>query len=82
MVILNSILTKPGKLTYEEEERLYRKPMGEDDIMKILLDYCDRNWLDGSIVHLLQNHYAEVAEYTQKKQLETKNYYERIFSLV
>jgi HD-GYP domain-containing protein (c-di-GMP phosphodiesterase class II) len=63
------------------EARPYREPMNQNDVLSTLQKLCARNWLDGSIVRLLEENYAEVVEITKKKQAQTESYYEQEFPL-
>ena len=62
------------------EERPYRKPLSEQEVLSIIMTYGQKNWLDKSIVEVLKKNYGEIVDITRKKQAVTKDYYEREFS--
>jgi HD-GYP domain-containing protein (c-di-GMP phosphodiesterase class II) len=61
------------------EARPYREPMNQSDVLSTLQKLCARNWLDGSIVRILEENYEEVVAITKKKQAQTKSFYEQEF---
>jgi HD-GYP domain-containing protein (c-di-GMP phosphodiesterase class II) len=62
------------------ERRPYREAMNQNDVLSTLEKLCARNWLDKSIVRILEENYEEVIEITRKKQVQTRNFYEQEFS--
>lgn len=53
-------------------------PPGE--LFSTLKNLVAKNWLDASIVALLEQNYAEIAGATRQKQAVTRQFYEREFS--
>jgi HD-GYP domain-containing protein (c-di-GMP phosphodiesterase class II) len=62
------------------EKRPYREPMNRTDVMKIINEQADRNWLDRSVVDLLQKNYDEIEGYTQRAQQLAYEMYENDIS--
>ncbi|MDR3577865.1 MAG: HD domain-containing protein [Anaerolineaceae bacterium] len=62
------------------EQRPYRKSLlGQEQVLSILKSHCSRNWLDTSIVNLLERNYQGIDAYVRERQASTSEFYEREF---
>jgi putative nucleotidyltransferase with HDIG domain len=58
------------------EKRPYRASMlQKDEILSTLKKHSARNWLDGSIVNLLEANYDSIEEIVREKQAKTNRFY-------
>ena len=62
------------------EDRPYRPGMSQQEVLSILRELCTKNYLDRSVLRVLEENYEEVLTLTKKKQAEAKEYYEREFA--
>ena len=63
------------------EKRPYREPMNRNNVLKIINEQADKNWLDRSVVDLLKKNYDEIEGITRRAQQLTFEMYENEFSL-
>lgn len=62
------------------EDRPYRKGMAGDQVMAILRDMRERNFLDANVLNALHKNYDEVAAATATKQAKVREYYEQQYA--
>lgn len=64
------------------EKRPYRKSLlGRDEILSILKQNCANNWLDTSIVNLLEKEYDEIEGFVRERQAMTSEFYQNEFQV-
>lgn len=78
--IKSRIMAVADIFTALSETRPYRDPMPPGELFSTLKNLVAKNWLDASIVALLEQNYAEIAGTTRQKQAVTQQFYEREFS--
>lgn len=77
--IQSRIMGVADVFTALSENRPYRASMDRESILRTLTRMSQRNWLDASVVALLEKNYAMVTEATRSRQDEVQNEYELNF---
>jgi HD-GYP domain-containing protein (c-di-GMP phosphodiesterase class II) len=74
------ILAVADNFTALTEDRPYRKGMTEGQVMSILKDMRERNFLDANVLNVLDRNYGEIASVTTTRQAKVREYYEQEYA--
>ena len=71
------ILAIADILTALAEDRPYRKGMGQTEIISILRNLSEKNFIDRTVLGVLEENYEEIITQTMKKQTNVRKCYEQ-----
>jgi HD-GYP domain-containing protein (c-di-GMP phosphodiesterase class II) len=74
------ILAVADNFTALTEDRPYRKGMTEGQVMAILRDMREKNFLDANVLDVLDRNYDEIATLTTTRQAKVSEYYEQQYA--
>jgi HD-GYP domain-containing protein (c-di-GMP phosphodiesterase class II) len=74
------ILAVADNFTALTEDRPYRKGMTESQVVAILRDMRERNFLDANVLNVLNRNYDEIAALTATRQAKVREYYEQQYA--